>query len=246
MYQREFEGSPSARTHRVAPDYRRIVLTPEQEQELLARIVHGSSAKLRATRLARVRRRAGELAATTKIDVEGARWSVARVFSGLEREVADDLEAMGFRVYCPLRRFEVLRGRVRGKTKRERKVRERPLFPGYLFVGAPGAGEFATHAHEKIIDVFGNGPNQMRRLAKLITAVNVREIAGDFDDAARAAAFRATPFDLGSTVRVLDGPFREFLGIVSALPGDLKVQIEIMIFGRRTPAMMGSGQLEPV
>jgi transcription antitermination factor NusG len=182
------------------------------------------------------RRAADDAGEPRRIDAEGVIWTVARVWSGRERDVEADLREDGFRAYCPTSRALALRARVTGTERRETRVRVAALFPGYLFVG-DGGGRIATPArHERVIEVIG-GERPVRVPAAMIAAINARELAGEFDEAApvlaRAAA-RSRPLKRGERVKFREGPFAGFEGAVSALPADLRVKVELVLFGRVT------------
>jgi transcription termination/antitermination protein NusG len=177
-----------------------------------------------------------------RIEVEGARWFVARVASGQERRVAWDLCEMGFRGYAPLEREKVYRARVRGVNGRVPKIRVRPVFTGYVFVGAPrGTGLVVRSLHERILDVLGGPDGPIEIPAALIGAINAREFAGKWDHVKRAA-----PFKPGDLVRIVDGAFAGFPGVIAALPADIRIKVEASIFGRLTPVVMEACQVERV
>lgn len=59
-------------------------------------------------------------------------WFVVRTFAGEEQSANYELHKLGFDAYCPMMRY----GRVHHRTKAI-LVKERPLFPGYLFAAQP-------------------------------------------------------------------------------------------------------------
>ncbi len=85
-----------------------------------------------------------------KIEVDDLRWAVARAVSGCERRVARDLADAGYQTYCPLGRRLAQRARIKGTSRRERRIRQFCVFSPYIFVGCPKGLEIGRHTHDKI------------------------------------------------------------------------------------------------
>lgn len=120
---------------------------------------------------------------------------------------------------------------------------------GYLFVFVvPGpeswAGILGVKGVEKIL---GNGKQpvsidekRVNKFMHYLLSISVKE--GD------KAEF-VSPFEPGETVRVTDGPFASFMGLIVECfeSGDMgKVRVEANIFGRLTPVEMDLDQIEKV
>lgn len=160
-------------------------------------------------------------------------WFVVRTFAGEECAAGYELHKLGFDAYCPMMRVETIHHRTKATL-----VKERPLFPGYLFAAQPrkvgemewmdfGAMEKKPEPHEdkklfrKVLrikkdDSFTPVPG------KLVEGFQVAEMDMAFDDTTAAKRHRGElektheaemkkRFPLGAVV------FAE--GIFESLPG---------------------------
>jgi transcriptional antiterminator NusG len=56
-----------------------------------------------------------------------------------------------------------------------------------------------------------------------------------------------SPYTLGENVKVVDGPFKGFIGIIEDINDEKKkLQVMVKIFGRKTPLELGYIQVEKV
>lgn len=162
----------------------------------------------------------------------GARWYVIHTYSGQEGRVAEQLrqrvEAMGFTD----RVWEILtptQEKIEIRAGAKQTIREK-IFPGYMLVRmiltdpswlvvrtTPGITGFVG---------VGNTP----------TPLDDKEVAAIQKFMAQGAPKFKAKFSLGEAVKIVDGPFAEFLGTVESIDetqGKLKVLVSI--FGRETP-----------
>jgi transcription antitermination factor NusG len=173
------------------------------------------------------------------IEVEGARWVVAYVGEHAARDVAADLTELGFRAYCPLGRRVVYQARVAGK--RARRVRQFPVFGGYLFVGEV-TEHLSKSSHDRIVEILGDSTGSLALKGAAIAAINLAELAGRWDS---TRPHHAAPlFHAGDLVRIKAGPFAGFAAVVARLPKDLRVMIDVQMFGGPTRTTLDSSALE--
>ena len=189
-----------------------------------------------------------KLVEPTKLEVDGLRWAVARVAPGTERRVARDLAGEGYRPYCPLGRKLSVQGRVivNGAKRRRRIMRQFVVFSGYVFIGCTPGREVGREIYDRwgnrVGVVLGDAAKPTFIAPAIIAEINKLEIAGRWWDN-WAAQTRLRP---GKEVLVTDGPFRDMRGIIEALRAEMRVTVDLGLFGRATPVMFDAGQLELV
>ena len=173
--------------------------------------------------------------------VEGPAWYVIHCYSGYENKVRHNLEqrieTMGMRDKI----FDVViptQEEIEVKDGKRRTV-ERHIFPGYVLVNmilseeswyvvrnTPGVTGFVG---------MGNTPTPLR-------AEEVAQIVKRME--AEAPTVKVT-FKVGERVRIIDGPFNDFRGMVSEIDMErTKVRVMVSFFGRETPVELDFLQVE--
>ncbi len=115
----------------------------------------------------------------------------------------------------------------------KRQTVERRLFPGYILVEMAFNKEtwHLVHALPKVIGFIGESDTAPTP----IPAVKVQEILQQVE-AGMAAPRPKTLFTVGETVRVVEGPLRDFTGTVEAVrPERSRIRVAVSVFGRPTP-----------
>lgn len=175
------------------------------------------------------------------VDLEGRQWYVVHSYSGYENKVKNNLEqrieTMGmqdkiFQVVVPTEEeIEVRDG--------QRRTYERRVFPGYILVemimtddswyvvrNTPGVTGFVG---------MGNRPTPLR-------PEEVQRIMKRME--AEAPKIKVT-FKSGQKVRIIDGPFSDFIGTVDEINAEKgKVRVLVSFFGRDTPVELDFLQVE--
>jgi transcriptional antiterminator NusG len=170
-------------------------------------------------------------------------WFVIHCYSGYEKKVQHNLmqriETMGmanqiFQVVVPTEEeIEVKEGK--------RRTVERRVFPGYILVqmmmnddswyvvrNTPGVTGFVG---------MGNKP----------TALRSEEVTGILKRMEAEAPKVKVTFKPGQKVRIVDGPFNDFMGVVDDIDMDkAKARVMVSFFGRDTPVELDFLQVEKV
>lgn len=170
-------------------------------------------------------------------------WYVVHTYSGYEQKAKAALEervrALGKseqfgEVLVPAEKIvELVKGR--------KKTSSRMFFPGYILVQMDLNDEtwHIVKSTPKVTGFVGGATKPAP-----IPEEQVREIT---DQMAEGAA-RPKPkilFEVGESVKVIDGPFSDFNGTVEEVKGDKgKVRVLISIFGRATPVELDFIQVE--
>ncbi|WP_284464223.1 transcription termination/antitermination protein NusG, partial [Chryseobacterium sp.] len=124
--------------------------------------------------------------------------------------------------------------------------KERPYYPGYLMIEAELMGEI-PHVIKNIPGVIsflsltkGGDPVPMRKS-------EVNRMLGRMDELSEFASEVDIPYVVGENVKVIDGPFNGFNGTVEKILEDKKkIEVSVLIFGRKTPMELSYMQVEKV
>ncbi|MCC2589760.1 transcription termination/antitermination protein NusG [Chryseobacterium sp. MFBS3-17] len=176
------------------------------------------------------------------------KWYVLKSISGQENKVKtyieNEMKHQGFEEYVtqvviPMEKVIVMRN---GK----KVPKERPYYPGYLMVEANLVGEI-PHIIKNVPGVIsflsltkGGDPVPMRKS-------EVNRMLGRMDELSEFATDVEIPFVVGENVKVTEGPFNGFNGTVEKILEDKKkLEVSVMIFGRKTPMELSFMQVEKV
>ncbi|MEQ9122975.1 MAG: transcription termination/antitermination protein NusG, partial [Alphaproteobacteria bacterium] len=163
-----------------------------------------------------------------------SRWYVVHVYSGFENKVAQSINEQAERaglvgdieeVLVPTE--EVVEVRRGAKSTAERK-----FFPGYVLVKMKMT-DHAWHLVKNTAKVTGFlGAGQR---PQPISEAEARRIVDQTQDAAERPKPSVT-FEIGEQVRVSDGPFASFNGVVEDVDETrARLKVSVSIFGRATP-----------
>ena len=172
------------------------------------------------------------------------RWYVVHAFSGYEKKVQTALrerinlagmqELFG-EVLVPTE--EVVEMRAGQKRKSERK-----FFPGYVLVEMELNDDSWHLVKEtpRVMGFIGGKADKPAPITQKEADTILRRIE-DSDDAPKPK----TLFEPGEMVRVTDGPFNDFNGVVEEVNYEKsRIQVSVLIFGRSTPVELEFGQVE--
>ena len=172
---------------------------------------------------------------------DGREWYVVHCYSGYENKVRHNLEQRIETMDMKSKIFDVVvptEEEMEVKDGKRRTV-ERRVFPGYILVqmimdedswyvvrNTPGVTGFVG---------MGNDPTPLR-------PEEVSQIVKRME--ADAPRIKVT-YDVGQKVRIIDGPFNDFIGTVDDIDMDrAKVRVMVSFFGRETPVELDFLQVE--
>jgi transcriptional antiterminator NusG len=172
---------------------------------------------------------------------EGPAWYVIHCYSGYENKVRHNLEqrieTMGmkdkvFDVVVPTQEeIEVRDGK--------RRTVERHIFPGYVLVNMALSEEswFVVRNTPGVTGFVGMG--------NLPTPLRPEEVAQILKRMEADAPTVKVTFKVGERVRIVDGPFNDFRGVVAEIDMErTKVRVMVSFFGRETPVELDFLQVE--
>ena len=172
------------------------------------------------------------------------RWYVIHAYSGFEKQVKRSLEERIERsdlahnfgdVLVPTE--EVVEMKEGQKRKSERK-----FFPGYVLVNMEMTDEswHLVKGVPKVLGFIGGTETQPAP----ISAREADEILQRVQDGVEKPRPKVL-FEPGEVVRVVDGPFNDFNGVVEEINYEKnKLRVAVLIFGRSTPVELDFSQVE--
>jgi transcriptional antiterminator NusG len=174
-----------------------------------------------------------------------ARWYIIHAYSGFENKVRDAIlsEADRLGLADGVEEVEVPTETIT-EVKRGKKVEvERKFMPGYVLAKLKMTDDIyhLVKNTPKVSGFLGNDNKPQ--------AISEKEAARYFGGVEEAKAAPKTQvhveYEIGDSVKVLDGPFASFNGIVEELDFDKqKVKVSVSIFGRATPVELEFEQVE--
>lgn len=176
----------------------------------------------------------------------GLKWYVVHSYSGYELRVRKFLEGPLARKF-PGRVGKVVIPTEEITNRRNGKdiTREKKLYPGYVFVQLELDDEMILDVRG-MVNVSGFPPMNKGRPSPLSEA-DMKRILGQSDGTTEEKKVVRISFKVGQTVRVVEGPFRNFTGVVESLnPERGKVRVIFTIFGRKAPVEIDHSQVRLV
>ncbi len=126
--------------------------------------------------------------------------------------------------------------------KGQKKQMERKFFPGYMLVQME-MDDNTWHLVRKTPNVMGFIGGSRNRPHPL-TDKEFDKIINRVDEAVESPKFK-TVFESGETVRINDGPFNDFNGIVEEVDYEKNlIKVSVSIFGKATPVELNFSQVE--
>ena len=172
------------------------------------------------------------------------RWYVVHAYSGFEKKVAAALKER-----VELNKMEDYFGEVLVPTEEvvemragQKRKSERKFFPGYVLVQME-LNDNTWHLVKETPRVMGFIGGKADQPAP-ITEKEAQAIPQRVDDSIEKPKPK-TMFEPGEMVRVTDGPFNDFNGVVEEVNYDKsRLRVAVLIFGRSTPVELEFGQVE--
>ncbi len=171
------------------------------------------------------------------------RWYVINVYSGFENKVAESIRELAVQkdmadlfeqILVPVE--EVVEMRRGAKVKAERK-----FFPGYVLIRMEMTDEswHLVKNTAKMTGFLGGGGRPTP-----VSDTEVERILRQVQEGIERPKPSVT-FEIGEQVRVCDGPFNSFSGLVEEVDEDrARLKVAVSIFGRATPVELEYSQVE--
>ncbi len=172
-----------------------------------------------------------------------AKWYVVHAYSGHERKVAETLKQRAETLHLTNKVLAVLiptQEKIQIRRGQRKTISEK-IFPGYILVNMEMADDswLAVRTTQGVTGFVGMSSkptplpkHEVEAIQKYMTQ--------------KEPQFKAD-FVEGEAVKIVDGPFNDFLGTINAIDeGKGKVEVLINIFGRETPVELDFLQIQKV
>lgn len=190
---------------------------------------------------------------TEKAEKE-SKWYVLRVVSGKERKIKEyldkDIVRNGWnnivrQVFLPVEKvYKVVNGK--------KVMRERNFYPGYIMIEVTDG-----KLNDDMIQSMSNISNVMHFLTDgkgskgniiSLRKAEVNKMLGKVDEMSDSGGMTMSePFIIGETIKIIDGPFNDFNGVIEEVNDEKKkLKVQVKIFGRATPVELSYMQVEKI
>ena len=173
-------------------------------------------------------------------------WYSLRVISGKERKIKErielEMQRSGWQdvvtqILVPTEKVYKIRA---GK----KVIMERNILPGYILVEAD-----PKRFSGEMIQAIANVTNVIHFLGRNnpipMQASEANRMLGKVDDSQNVEEALIEPFLIGETVKIIDGPFKDFVGDIQEVNEEKKkVKVVVKIFGRGTEVELNFMQVE--
>ena len=182
------------------------------------------------------------------VSVTDKKWYVIRSVTGQEAKVKQYIMTELDRVGLDSQVEDILVPTEKViQIRQGKKVqKEKTYFPGYIMIKADISGEI-LHIIRSVTNVLGFlGETKGGEPVPLRTS-EVNRMLGKVDELAISGEQISIPFDIGESVKVIDGPFNGFTGSIDNVNEEKrKLEVMVKIFGRKTPLELSYMQVEKI
>lgn len=172
-----------------------------------------------------------------------SRWYIVHAYSGFEDKVAHSIaeQAKMQGLEAEIEDVVVPKEEVVEMKRGQRKTVQRNFFPGYVLA--------KMHMTEQAYHLIKNTPKVSGFLGPQGKPQPISETeAARILNQVQEGVERPRPeisFEIGEEVRVIDGPFTSFNGLVEEVDEDrARLKVSVSIFGRATPVELEYNQVE--
>lgn len=177
---------------------------------------------------------------------EDKKWYSLRVVSGKEKSIKERivLEIQRNKWNDVVTQVLVPSEKVYKIRNGKKVILERNILPGYILVEAV----FQKFSGE-IVQTISNVANVIHFLGKThpipMSQTEANRMLGKVDDSQEVTAAMIEPFIVGETIKIIDGPFNDFVGDIKDVNEEKKkLKVIVKIFGRGTEVELNFMQVE--
>ena len=170
-------------------------------------------------------------------------WYIVQAYSGFENKVADTIKDIMSKNSLEGNLGEILvpTQKVIEVKKGKRTQKQKKYFPGYVLVKLD-LDKNIYHKIKNIQKVSGFLGPEGKPVP--VSEKEIKKIMGQSDETEENPSAGIT-FEVGEKVKVCDGPFASFTGLIEEIDEDkLRLKVSVSIFGRPTPVDLEFNQVE--
>jgi len=168
-------------------------------------------------------------------------WYVIHTYSGYENKVKMNLEKRVESMSMEEKIFRVLvpmEDEIEFKNGKQ-KIIKRKVYPGYVLVEMEMTDDswYVVRNTPGVTGFVGTGTKPIplldQEVVKILQQMGMDEV------------HRRVDFEINQSVQVIDGPFKDFVGVVREILEDKgKLRVEVSMFGRETPVELEFAQVQ--
>jgi transcription termination/antitermination protein NusG len=177
---------------------------------------------------------------------DSKKWYVVRSVNGKEKGVKEyiEMEIKRLNLSDYVNQILIPTEKVFQIRNGKKISKERTYFPGYILVEADLVGEI-PHVIKNVPNVIGFLGAEKGGEPLPLRVSEVNRILGKVDELAETNEEINIPYVVGESVKVVDGPFNNFTGVIEEINEDKKkLKVMVKIFGRKTPLELSYMQVE--
>ena len=176
---------------------------------------------------------------------ENFKWYIIHAYSGFERKVRESLEGRieAFGLQNRIGRIMIPTEPVTEIVNGKKRTIERVFLPGYVLVEMDLDNDLwhVIKNTPRVTGFLGTGDKPVALSEEEVSSILFRS------DSAKDKPRLKIKFEKNESVRITDGPFANFNGIVDEVNEDREtVKVMVTIFGRSTPVELEFGKVEKV
>ena len=170
-------------------------------------------------------------------------WYIVQAYSGFEKKVVESIKDTLAKIKLETHLGEILvpTQEVTEVKKGKRTKKQKKYFPGYVLVRLEMTKQVfhLIKNLQKVSGLLGSGDQPTP-----ITDAEIERILGQVSESANNPK-SGISFEIGEKVKVCDGPFASFNGLVEEIDEEKsRLKVSVSIFGRATPVDLEYNQVE--
>lgn len=176
------------------------------------------------------------------------KWFVLKVISGQENKIKGyiDSEIVRSKWENAITTVLVPTEKVYKIKAGKKVIKDKTLYPGYMYIEVeeklvtPEMLATIRNISGAMNFLGGNQPQALR-------PAEVQKLLGKLDEVLGAGESMMEPFIINESVKIIDGPFNDFVGSIEEINEEKKkLKVVVKIFGRKQPVEVSFGQVDKI